>query len=220
MPAIPKPASTVVLMDELDRIYLTKRPETMKFLGGYFVFPGGAVDSGDRQHDSMFMNLGTCEETFSPAYYVAAARELFEEVGVFLGGAKDSTQPFFKKRPDQEYRHLLVNGEMSLLDLLKVEGLYLNLMSLRYFGHFITPEQSPIRFDTRFFLAKLPAGQTPKPDKQEVADAFWASPEEALAAYKEKRIPLAPPTIASLHGISRYLKGEPLQMPSIQDFIR
>ncbi|MDQ0154561.1 NUDIX hydrolase [Robertmurraya andreesenii] len=220
MPAIPKPASTVVLMDDMSRIYLTKRPHTMKFLGGYYVFPGGAVDIEDAQMDPRFINPPKGEQTFSTDYYVAAARELFEEVGIFLGRSIEGAQSFFKEKTAFDYRRLLVEREISFQNILQTEGLKLQLDSLQYFGHFITPEFSPIRYDTRFFLAKLPKDQEPQPDAGEIADAYWVDPEEAIVAFKEKKIPLAPPTIASLHAIVQHLHGQPLKMPDIQDFIR
>lgn len=226
MPAIPKPASTVVLMDDMNRIYLTKRPDTMKFMGGFYVFPGGAVEVDDEIHNPSLIDYSNCEESFCATHYVAAVRELFEEVGIFLGERKDGSFPLFKRRTDYEYRQLLMNGEIKLSEIVEIEELYINLQALQYYGHIITPVQSPIRFDTRFFLAKLPQGQFPVPDPREVADAFWITPEEALNAYMEERIPMAPPTVISLKGIYYHLRGEPLRMPKmpivknfkIQDF--
>jgi 8-oxo-dGTP pyrophosphatase MutT (NUDIX family) len=47
----PRNASTVVLLRPADNdafeILLTRRPPEMKFLGGYYVFPGGAVHRDD-----------------------------------------------------------------------------------------------------------------------------------------------------------------------------
>lgn len=226
MSAIPKPASTVVLMDDMNRIYLTKRPDSMRFMGGFYVFPGGAVEGEDEIHNLHLIDYSSCEESFCHAYYIAAVRELFEEVGVFLGERKDGSFPLFKKRTDYEYRQLLIKGEITLHEILEIEDLYVNLKALQYYGHIITPEQSPIRFDTRFFLAKLPQGQTPDPDSREISDAFWVTVEEALNTYMEEKIPMAPPTVISLQGIYYHLRGEPLRMPKmpkiknfkIQDF--
>jgi len=211
--AIPRPASTVVLMDHLSRVYLTKRPETMKFMGGFYVFPGGAVEQSDNVKDSNSIINGIGNKTFELAHYVAAARELFEEVGVLVCKKEDGSTDQLGEETEREYRRLLINGDLSFLQMLKKEGLQFELDSLAYIGQIITPNRSRIRFDTRFFLTKLPKGQTPKPDLYEISDTKWISPADALTAYQNGEISLAPPTIHTLKTIINYLKGAPLTMP-------
>lgn len=209
--SIPKPASTVVLMNEEGKIYLTKRPETMKFLGGYYVFPGGAVEAGDEQVPNEYIKK--CEESlsFPLAHFIAAARELFEEVGIFIT-VQDVEGITWKGNPF-EYRKQLIAHKLQIGEILQLEGKILALNKFTYFGHFITPKLSPIRYDTRFFLTKLPKGQEPLPDQREIAEAFWITPEEALKAYERKEIQLVPPTILSLQAILNYQQGKPLEMP-------
>ncbi|WP_462413369.1 NUDIX hydrolase [Neobacillus sp. Marseille-QA0830] len=212
MRVIPRPASTVVLIDESSRVYLTKRPETMKFMGGFFVFPGGAVDQSDETDNPDFLNGNGLDNSFRHAHYIAAARELFEEVGILLCTDRDGSAVFMNEEKQDQYRRLLLNQEVSFYDLLKAEQLVLDFSNLTYFGHIITPETSPIRFDTRFFLARLPKGQLPKPDNHEISEAFWLSPADALIEFQFGRISLAPPTLHSLKTIINFLKGEPLFM--------
>lgn len=216
MTVIPRPASTVVLMDHLSRVYLTKRPETMKFFGGYYVFPGGAVEEGDYSLDNEFVKNQKRDESFDRAFYVAAARELFEEVGVLLSSTEDNLPGQFTEKSEMEYRRLLIKGEISFLEMLKQEGLHLNLEDLNYFGHLTTPKERPIRFSTRFFLARLPKGQFPKPDLNEIDEAFWFSPVDALSAYQNGKISMGPPTILALRTIMDYQNGSPLIMPQLQ----
>jgi 8-oxo-dGTP pyrophosphatase MutT (NUDIX family) len=215
MAVIPRPASTVVLMNDLSQVYLTKRPSTMKFFGGYCVFPGGAVDKTDYEIDGHYIKYGNHDENFHPAYYVAAARELFEEAGILLVSSGDGSLFNFETAKLIEYRRLLLNGEMSFLNMLEQEGFHLQLENLTYFGHLITPEVNPIRFDTRFFLTQLPTGQFPNPDSNEIDDAIWFSPEEAICAHQNGDILLAPPTILALKTIMNYQKGGPLIMPDL-----
>ncbi|WP_216828650.1 NUDIX hydrolase [Alkalihalobacterium elongatum] len=216
MTVIPKPASTVVLMDHLSRVYLTQRPKTMKFLGGYYVFPGGAVEPEDYIVGSEYIINHNSSETFSVAHYVAAARELFEEVGIFLGTQKGGRPVNFTVEQEMEYRRLLLEGKVSFLDILTREQCFLNLSHLQYFGYRLTPKGNPARFDTRFFLAKLPDGQSPKPDLHEVDDAFWVTPEEALALYEKGELPMVSPTVISLRTLVNHQQGEPLMMPERQ----
>nr|WP_263326513.1 NUDIX hydrolase [Neobacillus sp. Marseille-Q6967] len=216
MAVIPRPASTVVLMDHLYRVYLTKRPKSMKFLGGYYVFPGGAVEESDYKFDFRFIKELNKEETIDFVHYIAAARELFEEVGILVCCSDDGSPIQLREKTKTDYRRQLMNGEISFLQMLKEEELFLDIENLKYFGHIITPETSPIRFDTRFFLAKLPEGQSPKPDLSEIDEAIWLSPKEALASHQNGNISFVRPTIHTLKTIINYQNGSPLMMPEMK----
>lgn len=219
MAVTPRPASTVVLMDEKFRVYLTKRPMTMKFFGGFYVFPGGAVEKDDYEIDSEYIKLKEPMESLELAYYVAAARELFEEVGILLDSNDKGLSVPGEKDAEMEYRRQLIKGELSFFQMLKKEGLLLDLDNLTYFGQLTTPERNPIRFETHFFLAQLPNGQYPNPDLKEIDEASWFTPEEAISAYKNGKISLGPPTILALIAISDHLKGKPLVMPDLESYL-
>jgi len=212
MTAIPRPASTVVLMDSNSQIYLTKRPKTMKFMGGFFVFPGGAVEQGDHLSDGMIRTCGERNPSVNLSYYTAAARELLEEAGVLLCCKENGSAVLLPEETITEYRRLLVSGQITFWDMLDKEDLYLNLDNLRYFGNLVTPKPNKIRFDTRFFAANLPYGQSPCPSSQEIDEAYWLTAEKALTAYHAGEISLAPPTILSLLTIIDHLHGAPLEM--------
>ncbi|WP_156288975.1 NUDIX hydrolase [Oceanobacillus salinisoli] len=207
MPVIPRPASTVVLMDKLLRVYLTKRPATMKFMGGFHVFPGGAMEESDYVINKKCVITDSRESSLSIAYYITAARELFEEAGILLGNWRDGSPVRLSKEKELKYRSQLQKGEVSLSEVLEREEVYFDCHYLTYLGQMITPKQSPIRFDTRFFLAELPDGQEPDPDEKEVDGAFWVLPEEALTLFKNKKIKLAPPTILTLKNMINYKNG-------------
>ena len=79
-PVTPRPASTVILLRRSGRhrtrglqVLLVKRNPEARFMPGVWVFPGGAVDEGDRG--------GEDDATFR----ACAARELHEEAGIDLG---------------------------------------------------------------------------------------------------------------------------------------
>ncbi|MFB3166934.1 NUDIX hydrolase [Neobacillus sp. 179-C4.2 HS] len=212
MAATPKPASTVVLMDELSRVYLTKRPITMKFMGGFHVFPGGTVESHDTLVQDEYVNCDEALISINLSYYIAAARELFEEVGILLCNSIDGLPVSLSKEKAVKYRNDLVKNEIHFIQILEQEKFYFDPQCLTYFGQIITPEESPIRFDTRFFLAKLPQGQTPEPDQNEIDGAMWIKPEDALTALENQQIKLAPPTILTLRAIIDFKESGVLKM--------
>lgn len=77
----PQPAASVVLLrdagDDLEILYLRRSPH-LRFMGGYWVFPGGRIDPGDHQADDSDES-GTARR--------AAVREAQEEAGVMLDPA-------------------------------------------------------------------------------------------------------------------------------------
>jgi 8-oxo-dGTP pyrophosphatase MutT (NUDIX family) len=89
-----RPASTVVLLRPSRsrfEVFLVRRHENVKFMGGAHVFPGGSVDPGDQPAEANELALRLAPaiarmDGIAPAeaiaLYVAATRELFEESGV------------------------------------------------------------------------------------------------------------------------------------------
>lgn len=216
MAAIPRPASSVVLLDDSFRVYLTKRPKSMKLLGGYVVFPGGKVDQSDFAVNQQYIKIDAMNDSAHYSYYIAAARELYEEIGILLVCEKNS----MVKKKEAEYRQLLINGEISFMKMLEEEELQLDLTALKYFGQIITPEFYPQRFDTRFFLAKLPKRQKPNPHPEEIESAFWLHPETALRNYEYGEMQIAPPTIHILKTLVSFREKGELVMPeyNISDY--
>ena len=64
--------------------------------------------------------------------------------------------------------------------MLSREGLTLATGTLLHWAHWITPEVSPKRFDTHFFLAAMPEAQEAAHDRLETTDGVWVTPEEAI----------------------------------------
>src|SRR6266508_352733 len=93
----PRPAATVALVrDGVDGVeaYLQRRPRTMGFAGGLWVFPGGRIDAADADPavDAIWggpppaawaERMGVTAEQ-ARGFVVAACRETFEEAGVLL----------------------------------------------------------------------------------------------------------------------------------------
>jgi 8-oxo-dGTP pyrophosphatase MutT (NUDIX family) len=70
------------------------------------------------------------------------------------------------------------------------------------YAHWVTPEIEIRRFDTRFFLARMPAGQTPKHDESETTALEWLSPAEAIARFERRELLLPPPTWTTIRQLA------------------
>ena len=93
---------------------------------------------------------------------------------------------------------------ISFREMVAGEGLKLATDSLAYFAHWITPELSPIRYDTRFFLAPAPPCQDALHDDLEVTGHVWISPADALEQNEGGSFPMLPPTIINLMALARF----------------
>jgi len=88
-------------------------------------------------------------------------------------------------------------------------GLVLDVESFVPISRWITPEISPKRFDTWFFVAPLRGGASVRVDGGEIQGHRWLSPREALALHERKVLRLAPPTYVTVTTLSIYEAVEP-----------
>ena len=143
---------------------MMRRPGGADFAPGAYVFPGGSIHEDDA-------DLG--DESRG-----AAIRELFEEVGILL--ARRSDGRVARDRECSCLRDRLVAGA-GWIDALRQLELTPANDRLVFLARWITPEAVARRFDTRFYLARRPAGQTVHPQPGEVATWTWTTPSAALA---------------------------------------
>jgi 8-oxo-dGTP pyrophosphatase MutT (NUDIX family) len=219
--AVPaRDASTLIVVRDGDHgleVFMVRRPQSASFAADVFVFPGGAVDPADGLADIEAMCDGPTEaeastrlglETGGLALWVAAVRECFEEAGLLLAH-QDGGRPIDFDRPEVaerfvEHRRALVGNRLSIAELCRLEGLRLDLASIHYFAHWITPTAAPRRFDTRFFVAAAPADQEPLHNPGELIDQVWIGPADALDGHRRGTFELILPTIRNLEAIARF----------------
>ena len=152
-PAVPKDASAIILLDgDLTRVVWAERNPKLKFLGGFHSFPGGKLD----QDDSL-VDVRNCTDPQNARLIACAVREVFEEIGVLLvrNGEKLTRGQRVSLHDD------LISGRFSFAEILKMWGLWLDAEDFLDTGFWTTPEFSPVRFKTRFFLAVCPPKQEP-----------------------------------------------------------
>jgi 8-oxo-dGTP pyrophosphatase MutT (NUDIX family) len=219
----PRFASTVVLLRPNDsgdfEVLLTRRPEEMRFLGGFYVFPGGTVHDSDYSPkilercrgisgaQAQKILAGRHEPDEALGHWVAVVRELFEEVGVLLcvnekGEAVQLNDAAENKRIELA-RRAIVAGEIDFGGFLQSENLFCDLTKTRYFDHWVTPEIYSMRFDTRFYIAALPADQGALSQSEEVTHSLWIKAGAALARMDRRDFPILPPTTTVLQRLSR-----------------
>ncbi len=147
-PVRPRHAASLVLLQgekQNPDVLLGRRPMSARFMPGVYVFPGGALERGDYAVASMLDLRHDVEVRLARhggprrarALAWTAIRETWEETGVLVG--KSGT---FEPTRNTAATRAFCNA-----------GLIPSPAQLDYIVRAITPTHSPIRFDTRFFMA-------------------------------------------------------------------
>jgi len=194
-------------------VYMIRREESLRFLGGYYAFPGGQVDPEDYRMareiraarsgkgDAVNRGNGGLTGEVGTAHQVAAIRELYEEAGVLLARplAGDDAGLPGRGGPPGADRDRLLAGHVRFSQVLDRAGLRANLDALSFLDHWVTPEGLPIRYDTKFYTAWMPEGQQPDPYPGEASWGGWVRPQDVLHDADSGRMPMVFSTIACLY---------------------
>ena len=223
-PAAPRDAATVMLVRPVPRptaagpvsgteVYMLRRPRSMAFAPGAYVFPGGTVDASDTEGGhgwagppaGQFASAVGLPAAGTEALIRAAVRETFEECGVLLAGRSAEAALGDASGEDWEAdRQALAGKSISLAELLIRRGLMLRSDLLTPWSRWITPEAEPRRYDARFFVARLPEGQRALGGTGESDEAAWLGPDAALAAAEAGDLALLPPTAVTLQELAAH----------------
>ncbi|GAB3278201.1 NUDIX domain-containing protein [Sinomonas notoginsengisoli] len=187
----PRLASSVALVRDAPdgtETWLTYRAADSPL--GVVAFPGGSVENADQDSFDWFGPsvgqwaelLGTDDYALARVHVVAAIRELFEETGVLLAGSDESVVVEGTSTADWvRAREALADQEIGFADLLAKRGLGLRTDLLRSLVHWVTPNFAHRRFDTRYFAATLPVGQTPTLLPSKGVWGQWVSAGKVMA---------------------------------------
>jgi 8-oxo-dGTP pyrophosphatase MutT (NUDIX family) len=179
----PRDAASVVLLRDGAgglEVLLQRRHQNSTVLGGWYVFPGGKLDEADcAQSETSCLDL-------PPDLMRARLNEpqtpASRAVGLYVAALRELW----------EEASVDLRGQAS---------------ALRPWSRWITPRNPPVgshRFDTRFFLALLPPGQTAAHDQHEAIETRWLTPRDALARYWQQEIGLIPPQLMALAQLARH----------------
>jgi 8-oxo-dGTP pyrophosphatase MutT (NUDIX family) len=199
----PRPAATVIAARTADaaarsagaavEILVLQRSPGSRFLPGYVVFPGGAVDEGD---------TGLAERWFgdrAESTRACAVRELAEETGLALTASG------------------LVRAGGA--ELASVHASPPPAGALHQISHWIAPEEVPVRFDARFFAVAARSAVEPRPDGAEADRAWWVDPRALLLDFEAERCNLYWPTLKTVEALAECASVEEilaLDLPQIE----
>ncbi|WP_277245080.1 NUDIX hydrolase [Micrococcus terreus] len=183
-----RPAATILLVRPVEtperpglEVLTLTRSTQLVFSAGATAFPGGRIEDTDP----------------SPEY--AAVRETFEETGVLLaarpdGSPADVDLAAIPAQTQGQIEEDAARFSPFLTDL----GVQADVGSMHLISRWVTPEDQPRRYDTRFYVAAVPAGQEPRQLSFESASWQWLTPEQALSDFRAGERFLMPPTWAQL----------------------
>jgi 8-oxo-dGTP pyrophosphatase MutT (NUDIX family) len=193
-------------------VFLQRRTQAMAFAPNMTVFPGGGVDARDGE---LYPALWTgpaptwwasrfgCPAGLAGALVGAAVRETLEECGVLFAGPPAPAPPHNTPEAVAAARRQLLEHRAPLADVLAAHGWLLRADLLLPWSNWITPENRPRRYDTRFFVAALPSGQHADDASTEVTRAGWSRPVDALTQWEQGHIELMSPTSVTLRELAR-----------------
>lgn len=218
----PRESATVLLLrDEAEglEVFMVRRHLNSDFVGGAYVFPGGGLDPADLEPDVLarLAGVGDAEAARlglatdrARAHWVAAIRETFEEAGVLLGGPGGlpvSMRTAAELAHWGDRRAALLDGRLGWAALLAEDDLTLAGGRVGYWSHWVTPEGTPKRFSTRFFVAEVPADQEPMADEQEVEAGVWIRPVDALRERAHGKMTMIFPTVKTLEELLGFARA-------------
>ena len=209
-----KAASVIVVRDrahgEVEILMMRRAERPGDFRSGAVVFPGGVLDPRDRQAHAHCLGwddgrasqrLGMDEGALD--YWVAAARECFEEVGLLF---VDPCSPAVLEQAHARWRGAMQASEVGIADLCASLEVQIDLRRWAYFAHWLTPMGRNKRFDTRFFITLAPEGQEAVAARGEAVELMWVTPAEALDRASEYK--LLPVTRRNLQDLAQFKSAQ------------
>lgn len=229
MVATPRDAATAVLMRDVPgvgtkpEVLMLKRRTDETSAAGAHVFPGGMVEPDDSIPAALALSpffppeaaAARFKDGMPPAqalgFWIAALRKTFEETGILLARLGDGTL-WEPTRAEFAYiatnRRAYLQGTISFVSLMHDIERFLATDLLAYFAHWITPETRPLRFSTRFFLARVPAVLQTQPDDVKAEEQVWITPEEALQRHAAGEMEMSTVTAKILQSLSAFSSVE------------
>ena len=226
-------AATVVLLWDSDgteptgtpgpglEVLMMRRNLDSDFVGGAYVFPGGAVDPDDDPVVQPRIAHASLRPGWELAPRVAAVREAFEEAGLLLARRSHQEHTVSLQEPEAarlidglipgaapsstpSWRELIDSGSANMGQLCVAEDLVLQVDRLMPLSRWTTPLGANRRYDTRFYVALAPPRQVALHDNVELVSTRWVAPAQALAEAAAGTITMIFPTVVTMHWLNRF----------------
>lgn len=216
-----RPSASLVIVNSNNEVLLVHRNPNATSFAGMHGFPGGNYDEKQDESYQMTAIRETFEET--GLLFASATSESESELPRSHSQSPSPPSPSLSLSLSEAAldasRESIHTGRTLFRDFLKQHALSANVKTLLPFTEWITPLGFSRRFHTRFYVSFLPSllhtpassaghggfpsfssGVTqhrlPTPDGdggQEVIEARFVHPREALAEHRSKKIALMPP---------------------------
>ncbi|MFT7676642.1 MAG: ribonuclease/clavin/mitogillin [Planctomycetota bacterium] len=188
MAVTPRLSAAVLATRDVGRgleVLLVLRSPALRFFGGYWALPGGALDAEDR--DAALAGEPTDRELAR-----CGLRELFEETGCLAPG--------LERQLAEPLRAGLLENDAQAARAFRelLDGAPQALECVHPIGTRTTPAMAPVRFQTRFLQLSLEGAHEPHVIPGELADAAWLRPEEILQEWLRGERLVVPPVLAIL----------------------
>jgi len=192
----PIKAVAAIILSEEDpyRVLLARRSESLRFMGGYHVFPGGRIDDAEPGG----LVHGATDEIEAAAIH-AVAREVFEETGLLIVSGNHPANTICA-----EARRALLSGTLGFDDFLVKHNLTIDATMFEPAGVWVTPLIAPIRFDTRYYICRVSTPHVATPCGGEIDAVEWLTPAGARELWRQGALQVPPPIAYVLQNLAAY----------------
>jgi len=187
--------------DTLETFWV-KRSDAVRYMPEFRAFPGGTADRED-----VALEVEGLEAGAQRTARACAIREAFEETGVLL-----ASSPVEPGAALERARTRLLAGTATFLDLAREHGWRFRADSLIAAGRWVSPPFAATRFETEFFLARVPGEQEPSVRPGELAEGEWIAPVRALQRWQAGGETFAAPILYTMIALAEGEEDLPRRM--------
>lgn len=178
-----KAAAAIIVDDTTSEILMAKRNESMRFMAGHHVFPGGRID--DSESDLHVMGATSHDNAITVH---AVAREVFEETGVLCVRGELPERDVVRAA-----RRAMLAKELDFDAILDRHRLDIHAVDFVPAGHWVTPPFSNMRFDTQYLLYKYHGPRWEEAIEGEMIALDWMTPQETRRRWRTGELRLSTP---------------------------
>jgi len=185
-------------------VYWVERSPMLVYLGGFHAFPGGRVGAEDAE-----VPVSGVYDAAETRRLAAAARELFEEIGILLARPVEGHKGHTVTGDERLARRAdVLEARVPFEAFLAASGLEIDGGAFTPAGRWLSPPFTPRGFDTTFYLAQWPGGEEPRVVPGELSSGEWVEPAEALERWRRGQVLLATPVKAGLAALADLSRDE------------